>query len=278
MDYITSYLPSLSTLTSLLFPIAYLTILTGSLATFSHIYRQRKLRAKLNLSPYFPPHTPRNIYLTLLHQSDTQSDLKTVPNSILMAALQERAVEDILRIREIQTRKGPLNTLLQRGVVGDDIWQRLLRAEQELEAELKDVVAEANALAAGWGNHIFQSANEIVVNRMTKKKIEEKRKGLEGEKAAWESVKEASRRELEGESDPAAVVTAPAQKKMSVVAAPASEGVPEKARPKAAAVAEGSDEDAVMVETPGADGAAATSMPGMGAAGSGGKKKKKGKK
>jgi len=196
-----------------------------------------------------------------------------------MAALQERAVEDILRIREIQTRKNPLNTLLQRGVVGDEIWQRLLRAEQELEAELKDVVAEANALAAGWGNHIFQSANEIVVNRLTKTKIEEKRAGLEGEKMAWEAVREASRRELEGESEP--VVTGTAQKKGSVSSASVSgtnESTPEKMRPRGAQVAEGSDEDAVMVETPGVDGATVATTPDTGAGGGGGKKKKKGKK
>lgn len=278
MDYIHPYLPSLSTLTSLLVPVAYLTILTGSLATFSHIYRQRKHRSKLNLSPYFPPHTARNIYLTLLHQSDTQADLKHVPNSVLMAALQERAVEDILRIRDIQTRKQPLNTLLQRGVVGDDIWQRLLRAEQELEAELKDVVAEANALATGWGTHIFQSANEIVVNRMTMAKIDERRAGLAAEKDAWHAVREASRRELEGETD-----LPPPQKKgslssVSVSGTNTNESTPEKVAPRAAQVAEGSDEDAVMVETPGADGAAVPSTPDTGAAGGGGKKKKKGKK
>lgn len=195
-----------------------------------------------------------------------------------MAALQERAIEDIMRIREIQTRKGPLNTLLQRGVVGDEIWQRLLRAEQELEAELKDVVAEANALAPQWGNNIFQSANEIVVNRLTKRKIEEKRVTLESEKAAWEEVKEASRRELEGDTSPAATPL----KKGSVTSAAGtgtgtSESTPEKVKPKAAAVAEGSDEDAVMVETPGVDGAQPASTPDAGAGG-GGKKKKKGKK
>lgn len=274
MDYIRDYLPSISSLTSLLIPIAYLTILTTSLATFSHIYRQRKLRSKLNLQPYFPPHTARNVYLTLLHQSDTQSDLKQVPNSVLMAALQERAVEDIMRIREIQTRKGPLNTLLQRGVVGDEIWQRLLRAEQELEAELKDVVAEANALATGWGNHIFQSANEIMVNRMTKKKIEEKRASLEEEKRVWEGVKEASRKELEGETTSAPTP----QKKPSIGAAGTNDSTPEKVKPKAAAVAEGSDEDAVMVETPSADGVATTITPDTSGGGGGGKKKKRGKK
>jgi translocation protein SEC66 len=65
-----------------------------------------------------------------------------VPDSILRAALLARAQEDISRIIEIRTRKQALSTLLARGVVGDEIWQRLLRAEQELELEVKDVVQE----------------------------------------------------------------------------------------------------------------------------------------
>lgn len=32
--------------------------------------------------------------------------------------------------------------LLQRGSVGDDLWQRFLRAEREMEDEVRDVVAE----------------------------------------------------------------------------------------------------------------------------------------
>jgi translocation protein SEC66 len=65
-----------------------------------------------------------------------------VPDSILRAALLTRCTEDIHRIIHIRTRKQALNTLLKRGCVGDEIWQRLLRAEQELEAEVKDCVQE----------------------------------------------------------------------------------------------------------------------------------------
>lgn len=266
-------LPTMQTFYSLLIPITYLTILVGSLATFSSLYRGRQTKAKLNLQPYFDTHTARNVYLTLLHQADTQADLKNVPNSVLMAALMERACEDIMRIREIQTRKGPLNTLLQRGVVGDDIWQRLLRAEQELEIELKDVVAEANALAAGWGQHIFQNANEIVVNRMTKQKIEEKRRTLPQEKEAWEKVKEQSRLELEG---------GPAVSESRANPAVAAVSTTEKTKPKSAAISEGSDEDAVMVEKDNAAGEAYPTpppeTPPTTGAGGGKSKKKKGKK
>lgn len=149
---------------SLLVPFAYLGILVASLATFSSLYRKRKAglfpsstrrpktpqlnysaAASLSLAPYFPPHTQRNIYLSLLHLSDdagANEKAPKVPDSILRAALLARAQEDITRIIEIRTRKQALSTLLQRGVVGDEIWQRLLRAEQELELEVKDVVQE----------------------------------------------------------------------------------------------------------------------------------------
>ena len=126
---------------SLLVPVAYLIILIGSLATFSSIYRRRKAASVLNLEPYFPPHTQRDIYNSLMNlEGETK-----VPDSILRAALLARAQEDITRIIEIRTRKQALSTLLQRGVIGDEIWQRLLRAEQEMEVEVKDVAMEVSS-------------------------------------------------------------------------------------------------------------------------------------
>ena len=129
---------------SLLVPFVYLGILVSSLATFSSLYRRRKATKSLSLEPYFPPHTQRNIYLSLLHLPDTDEKAPKVPDSLLRAALLARATEDIHRIIEIRTRKQALATLLQKGVVGDEIWQRLLRAEAEMEAELKDVVQEVS--------------------------------------------------------------------------------------------------------------------------------------
>jgi hypothetical protein len=116
--------------------------------------------ASLSLAPYFPPHTQRNVYLSLLHLSDdagANEKAPKVPDSILRAALLARAQEDITRIIEIRTRKQALSTLLQRGVVGDEIWQRLLRAEQELELEVKDVVQEV------W--FLFPDARNLIAAR-----------------------------------------------------------------------------------------------------------------
>lgn len=79
--------------------------------------------------------------MSLLHLEEK------IPDSILKAALLQRACEDIRRILAVRNQKGPLNSLLQRGSVGDDLWQRFLRAEKEIEAELRDVVEEVSHFA-----------------------------------------------------------------------------------------------------------------------------------
>lgn len=148
-------------------PLAYLGILVGSLATFSSLYRKRKagklrdnvfplmfpmadmaLARSLSLEPWFPPHVQRNIYLSLLHLEPQPGLEKAtpVPESILKAALLQRATEDIRRILAIRNAKPALGQLLQRGSVGDDLWQRFLRAEKEIEAELRDVVEEVRTI------------------------------------------------------------------------------------------------------------------------------------
>lgn len=71
-----------------------------------------------------------------------QEKAPKVPDSVIRAALLRRAVEDIRRIIQIRTSKQALNTLLQRGSVGDDLNQRFTRAEKEIEEELRDVVTE----------------------------------------------------------------------------------------------------------------------------------------
>lgn len=122
---------------SLLIPFAYLFVLIGSLAVFSHLYRARKAAKAAALEPWFGQHLQRDVYLSLLHQENPK-----VPDSVLKAALLRRATEDIHRIIQIRNAKGALQQLLQKGSVGDDLWQRYQRAEKEIEDELRDVVTE----------------------------------------------------------------------------------------------------------------------------------------
>lgn len=84
---------------------------------------------------------------------------------------------DISRVVKLREDKPALQNLLQKGSIGDDLWNSLLQAEKELEAELIEVVAEANTFVPGWGQIIFQTAGEMVANEKIK--------------AVWEKLPEA---------------------------------------------------------------------------------------
>ncbi|CAG8952605.1 hypothetical protein HYFRA_00009711 [Hymenoscyphus fraxineus] len=187
----------------LVLPFAYLIVLVGSLMTFSSMYRKRIAAKSANLAPWFPPHLQKNVYLSLLHLEPAEKS-PAVPESILRAALLRRAVEDIRRIIEIRSAKQACSTLLQRGSVGDDLWQRFQRAEKEMEDELRDVVMEANALGPNWGQTIFQSANEIAAGTQFKTRLDEITSQTEEEKEWWEkrraSIQSEFMKEIENEA------------------------------------------------------------------------------
>src|SRR5208282_1049717 len=96
-----------------------------------HLFADYHTARAATLAPWFPPHLQRNIYLSLLHlePEDGKEKARAVPDNVLRAALLRRAVEDMSRIVEVRTAKQACSTLLQRGSVGDDLWQRFLRAE-----------------------------------------------------------------------------------------------------------------------------------------------------
>ncbi|KAF2859073.1 hypothetical protein K470DRAFT_265577 [Piedraia hortae CBS 480.64] len=190
----------------LLWPALYLTILIGSLYAFSSLHRKRQLAKSTRLEPWFPPHRQRDIYLSLLHQEADGTDEKQAqraPDSVLAAALLQRAFEDIKRIVQLRTSKQALQMLLQRGSVGEELWQRYQHAEQEMEAELKDVIEEdqANGIAPNWGNFIFQSANEMNQNRLLRERIEDAQRPLENERQWWANKKSGMAAELMRELD-----------------------------------------------------------------------------
>lgn len=109
--------------------------------------------------PYFPSHPERNAYITLLQKSDPPAH-----DALLKSALVRRAMADVQRVLRIRDDKPALQNLLQKGSVGDDLWNSLLAAEKEIEAEVREVVAEANSFVEGWGQVIFPTANEMLAN------------------------------------------------------------------------------------------------------------------
>lgn len=140
---------------SLAIPFIYLGVLLGTLATFSSLYRKRKASRSASLVPWFSPHIQRNVYYTLLHLDAAEEKSTKVPESVMKAALLRRATEDIHRIISVRNAKQALSTLLQRGSVGDELWQRFQRAEKEMEEELRDVVTEVSTTPRPHANFFF---------------------------------------------------------------------------------------------------------------------------
>jgi translocation protein SEC66 len=196
--------------------------------TFSRVYRKRRAFESANLAPWFGPHLQRNIYLSLLHMEPEEGSEKApkVPESVIRAALLRRAVEDIHRLIQIKTAKQACSSLLQRGSVGDDLWQRFQRAEKEMEEELRDVVTEANALAPNWGQSIFGSAHEIAANTTLRERLDEVHAQTDSEKQWWEKRRGQIQTEFMKELDE-----------------------PEKSATTSPTTAQ-SEEDAVLVDTP----------------------------
>ena len=110
-------------------PISYVAVLIGSLIAFSSLYRKRKGAKAASLEPWFPQHTARDLYLSLLH---LEGD-KAVPDTVLQAALMLRAKEDIKRAMTLAQSKNSLQALLQKGCVDDDLWTRFIRADGEIQ-------------------------------------------------------------------------------------------------------------------------------------------------
>ena len=172
---------------SLALPFAYLIVLIASMYTFSNLYRARQAAREKALQPWFPRHLQRDMYLSLLEQQ-SRPDTK-LPDSLLKAALLRRATESVHRLISLRGGRGPLQALLQRGSVGEELWQRFLIAEKEIEAELQDIVKEATALAPQqeWGRYILQSASESAANEILRRRVrgggggEDGREGCVGE-------------------------------------------------------------------------------------------------
>ncbi|KAI9510843.1 Sec62/63 complex, subunit Sec66 [Russula earlei] len=151
---------------SVLVPVFYVLIVFGGLFVFGHFYRKRS--SSKEIEPYFPRHIERDTYVTLLQRTDPPAS-----DALLKAALVRRAIANVQRILRIREDKPALQTLMQKGSISDDLWNSLLAAEKELEAEIVEVHAEANSFVEGWGQVLFQTASEMLANEKTRAIVEQ---------------------------------------------------------------------------------------------------------
>ncbi|OXC70225.1 hypothetical protein AYX13_01134 [Cryptococcus neoformans] len=151
--------------TSLFVPVAYITVLVTAMAIFSRVYRRRRAVSKTSIEPWFSNHPTREVYMSLL------ADEPPAPENLLKAALLSRAITDVQRIWRLKDDKTALASLHTRGLVGDDTMTRFAAAEKELEAEIVDVISEANTFKQGWGQFLFATATEMAQAEKTKEAV-----------------------------------------------------------------------------------------------------------
>ncbi|KAG9102666.1 translocation protein S66 [Ceratobasidium sp. 370] len=146
---------------SIFAPVAYLFIVVSALLVFSRIYRRRM--AAQEVEQWFPEHPERDTYISLLQCTDPPA-----ADQLLKAALLRRAVADVVRVNRMREDKAALQGLLQKDAIPESLWTAFQAAEKQLEAEIVDVVTEANSFHPAWGTIIFASANEILMNEKLK--------------------------------------------------------------------------------------------------------------
>lgn len=96
------------------------------------------------------------------------------------------------RIHELRLKKTVLNQAVQRGLLSNDLWRQFRLLEKELELEVIDISKEAQSFKKDWGQFIFQTANEMVLNEQLRKNIMQIRDMAEKEGKRYEKLKKIS--------------------------------------------------------------------------------------
>lgn len=132
---------------------------------------------------HIPGYTPANkeskyfsAHITMMEYSElSEQYLPSDKNGrkILETALMHRACEDVVRILRLREEKPPLAAMVRDGMVGEDLLEKLLAAEKELDAEIGDLVSEADIYKTGWGEKLLQEASILVQKRIAAEKQQE---------------------------------------------------------------------------------------------------------
>ncbi|KAH6561461.1 hypothetical protein BASA50_006879 [Batrachochytrium salamandrivorans] len=147
---------------SLWLPLVYVSSLA---VLFSLFARYNKTRQHIydQTASYFPLHLAKYEYEELAEQFSPDTENGKL---VLTAALAKRAVEDVRRVLKIREEKPPLEQMVREGIVGEDLFDKIVRDERELEAELQQVIEDSEMYREGWGKTIFQEASAIAQSQI----------------------------------------------------------------------------------------------------------------
>ncbi len=90
-----------------------------------------------SIEHYFPVHQTKIRYLELSEQYSPEDGFG---HKILTTALVKRAMTDVQRIWQLREEKAPLQQLVSKGAIGQEVWDNLCKAEADLELEIQQVV------------------------------------------------------------------------------------------------------------------------------------------
>jgi hypothetical protein len=116
-------------------PILYV---AGLLVVLTTVVKAIKGKSQVALleSSYFPLHREKLEYEELSEQY-SPDDMNG--KKVLAVALMKRAMESVSRVLRLREEKPPLKQMVRDGVIGEELWDKLVVAEQEIEHEMSDV-------------------------------------------------------------------------------------------------------------------------------------------
>lgn len=97
---------------------------------------------------WFPSHPEREKYESLVRAYDDKGDDEASVKP-LQIALMHRAMTNIRRAWELQEERRSMSKLMQMGAINETLWDKLQRAEHDLQIEIYDVEAEAESYIEG---------------------------------------------------------------------------------------------------------------------------------
>lgn len=158
---------------SIFVPLAYIASLFLCLSLFSSVYRRRaakrvaatqvRLGAEGEQRPAHAIHAALKAVQEEIPEPEDK-DSWIVPRATLQAALLASAAHSMKRMYVVRQDKQALQTLLERGSLGDDAASMFETAEREAQGEIMSIAREAGEYHSGWTKMIFESAGEVVDN------------------------------------------------------------------------------------------------------------------
>ncbi|TPX69089.1 hypothetical protein SpCBS45565_g02727 [Spizellomyces sp. 'palustris'] len=170
-----------STSAAFWFPVLYAVAIGALFSAFIKWNRVKQKAADQDAQwdGYFPENTEKIIYneLAEMHSPEDPAGYK-----LLTTSLMKRALTDVRRILKIREEKPPLQQMVRSGMMGEDLLEKLLRAEAELDAEVQEVMEDAELYKPGWSKTIFQEATQLVQIQM------QREQALEAQRLAQEQT------------------------------------------------------------------------------------------